>query len=252
MIRSSAMDKKGFTLIELLIVVAILAALVGAAMPFYQNYMKETRVAKAKHELDIIKDALVKHDTFEDKKFSGEVLDVLLGKYLQELHADPWGRQYQVDAGKGQVKSLGPDHIDPRDDLIVDYKPPLVLQKAVWVDSNNDARVTASDIVRLEFSKYLVPGNPINMGIDPNGAIDLCFSPEVRVSDLIATITPSSATEVLLYVNAIPAGSPDSFYPGSSTVRVASGNVNLYDIASRPANGTYGAFKGMEVVIKSE
>ena len=52
------MKKPGFTLIELLIVVAIIATLVGVALPYFENYVKETRISKAKHELDIFKDGM--------------------------------------------------------------------------------------------------------------------------------------------------------------------------------------------------
>jgi len=123
------MKRTAFTLIELLIIVTIIAVLVAVAMPYYQNYVRDTKMAKAKHELDLVKEALIKFDTFEDRKFRGTDLNLLLGKYLQQLNADPWGRSYEVDPDKGQVKSLGPDHLDPKDDIIVDYKPPLALQK---------------------------------------------------------------------------------------------------------------------------
>jgi len=244
------MNKSAFTLVELLIVVAIIATLVGVAMPYYQNYVKETRIAKAKHELDIIKEALIKFNTFEDRKFTGTDLTVLLGKYMQNLSADPWGRTYEVDATKGQIKSLGPDHLDPRDDITVDFMPPLALQKATWIDSDNNQHITASDVIKLEFSKILKANEgPLTYGMNPNAAVDLVFSQEVQLGFLIATSTPSSSTEVLIPFSV---GINDTaFYPGSSTIRVASANVHLQDDAARKANGTGGEYPGLEVTIKS-
>ena len=60
------MKKRAFTLIELLIIITIIAILVGVALPYYQDYIKQAKLAKAEHELDIIKEALIKHDTMED------------------------------------------------------------------------------------------------------------------------------------------------------------------------------------------
>ena len=67
MLLSKTMNRRAFSLIELLIVVAIIAVLVGVATPYYQDYVKDTKLTKAKAELDIIKNALVKYDTFEEK-----------------------------------------------------------------------------------------------------------------------------------------------------------------------------------------
>lgn len=241
--------KKGFTLVELLIIVAIIAVLVAVAMPYYQNYVRDTKYSKAKHELDLLKEALIKFDTFEDKTFAelpeaNRKLEVLLGKYLQSLNFDPWGRNYEVDPFKGQVKSLGPDHLDPKDDITVDYKPPLALQKVSWVDATNDNHVNTGDLVRFQFSRMLNGSQPITFTNIPNTAGDLLFSSEVQVGQFLATTTITSSTEFLVAIS----GS-GTFMPGSSTVRVASGNVNLRDIAGRKANGTAGEYPALDVVI---
>jgi len=243
-----AMKRHAFTLLELLIVVAIIAALVGVAMPYYQNYMRDTKMAKAKHELDIIKEALIKFNTFEDRRFQGRDLNALLGKYLQQLNTDPWGRAFELDPDKGQVWSLGPDHLDPRDDIIVDFMPPLALQRALWIDGNHDMHVGTGDLLRLEFSRVMIGSLSVSVGKWPDDTKDLMFSQEVQVTHFTpATTTITSWTEFLLPINGT-----DTFFPGSSTVRVASGNLNLKDLANRTANGTRGQFPGLDVVIQAQ
>jgi prepilin-type N-terminal cleavage/methylation domain-containing protein len=183
--------RAAFTLIELLIVVAIIAALVGVALPYYQEYVKETRITKAKHELDIIKQALIKYDTMEDKPFASNDLTKLLGRYLQDLPRDPWGRAYEVEVASGLVRSLGPDHLDPKDDFIVYYKPPLALLKATWIDSDHNSLITASDAIILDFSRFLQPGLPgIRMGNleAASATCDLLFSPDVNITVLDAPL----------------------------------------------------------------
>lgn len=242
-------------MIELLIVVAIIAVLVGVALPYFQNYVRETRITKAKHELDIIKEALIKYNTFEDKKFAGTDLNVLQGNYLQQLTYDPWGRAYEVYPASGVVRSLGPDHLDPRDDIVVDYLPSLSLVKATWVDADHNRHITASDGLRLEFTRFLLSNQSITYTNDPIAANasgpSLLFSPDVKVNLLAATSTPSVATVSELWIP-ITANDDTIFSPGSSTVRVASGNISLMDVSGRLANGTAGQFPGLEVIIKAD
>ncbi len=243
------MKNRGFTLIELLIVIAIIAVLVGVATPYYENYVREAKLAKAKHELDIIKEALIKFDTFEDKKFTGTDSRILIGKYMQIVPVDPWGRDYLVDSNVGQVKSLGIDHLDPRDDIIVDYKPALALQKVFWVDVDNNRHVTPGDMLRFEFSRNLLGSQPITFAAYPDNTQDLQFSQEVRVADLVATSTISSSS--IFFIALGGTADDGTFYPGSSTVRIASANVNIKDAATPPrkAAGSNGEWPGLDILI---
>jgi len=247
------MNKRGFSLLELLIVVAIIAVLVGVATPYYQDYVKDAKKTKAKHELDVLKQALIKYDTFEDKSFQTTDLRVLLGKYLQDLPRDPWGRDYEVDYLKGQLISRGPDNQNPNDDIIVDYKPPLTLQRATWVDTDKNRHISGSDYLKLEFSRYLKGGEALTYSnASPTAAgDDLQFSPEVVIANFLATSTPiSSSTEILIQ---IATGSTDNtFFPGSSTVRVALTNNGLMDNSDVKANGTSGEYPSLEVIIKAD
>lgn len=52
------MNKKGFTLIELLIVITIIAILAGAAVPYYNDYVVESRRSVLKSNLATIRKAI--------------------------------------------------------------------------------------------------------------------------------------------------------------------------------------------------
>ena len=55
---------------------ALVAILVGVALPYYQDYIKQAKLAKAEHELDIIKEALIKYDTME------ELLEIIVMEFV--------------------------------------------------------------------------------------------------------------------------------------------------------------------------
>lgn len=254
MILFPTMNKRAFSLIELLIVVAIIAVLVGVAMPYYQDYVKETKLTKAKHELDILKEALIKYDTMEDRSFDRNDMRILLGRYLQDLPRDPWGRDYQLDYISGKVYSYGPDYSKETDDIVTFYKPPLALQKAVWVDADKDRHISQKDFLRLEFSRILKPDGLATLaGADYQNASNsgqLWFSPDVALSIFGPASYTASSSEFLIEFNVN--ASDTAFYPGSSTVGISQTNTKIEDFAGRKANGTTGEYPGIEVIIKAE
>lgn len=102
------MRKRGFTLIELLIVVAIIATLAGAMMPFFRETRLETQRAKARADLDTIRTAciMLHYDTGDwppGDRYDGYGLINSAGipnwngPYLLEWKRDPWGMYYYVD-----------------------------------------------------------------------------------------------------------------------------------------------------------
>jgi prepilin-type N-terminal cleavage/methylation domain-containing protein len=245
------MNRQAFSLIELLIVVTIIAVLVGVALPYYQDYVKETRLTKAKHELDIIKQALIKHDTFEERLYIASDPRILLGRYLQDLPRDPWGRDYEINWLKGQVRTLGPDHSLDRDDITVDYKPPLALQKSTWVDVDNNRQISMGDYLRLEFSRFLDASGTGNLQYTNSSTTgDLWFSEDVAIGTLIATGVPTAyTTELLLEFGGTASNTALSL--GSSTVGISQTNDVIRDYSGRFGNGTTGEYPGVEVIIKA-
>ena len=99
----------GFSLIELLIVVAIIAALVGVAVPFFQDNLAEAQRTKAAEDLEIIRKAVTLYEQKAGKRLFGTSLQPLLGRYLQELPQDPWGNPYLYEGAVGFLGTYGAD-----------------------------------------------------------------------------------------------------------------------------------------------
>ena len=247
------MKKRAFTLIELLIIITIIAILVGVAIPYYQDYIRQTKLAKAQHELDIIKEALIKYDTMEELPYKHNSLRYLLGNYLQDLPRDPWDRDYHIDWVKGMVWSDGADLDSIYDDIRVEYKPPLTLQKATWLDLDNNTHISRNDIIRLQFSRCLYAdelGAPVSQLVISNASpaaagSDLWVTEDVDAAFLAGIVAsyPASSSEVLLILPTPAVEYP--FYPGSSSIRVSPKNTRLTDwvdmadgSGKRKANGS--------------
>lgn len=150
----------GFSLIELLIVVAIIAALVGVAVPMFQKNIQEAHRAKAQQDLDTIRNAITLHDS-QNKPLIGTDLKPLLGRYLQELPKDPWGNDYLLDAGMGVLISFGGDQkaggTDEDEDLRIRYKSVLKIQKVIYTGSWGLPAAGAT--MRIQFNKPYVCAN---------------------------------------------------------------------------------------------
>jgi len=153
--------KKGFTLIELLVVITILAVLAGAALPYVQNYVEESRIAKAKTDLEEIARALAVYETREGE-YTKDTVEDLTGRYLNKAPIDPWGNPYKIDVESGLVISYGPDRseITEEDNIQAPYQPPLALVSVKWIDRNQSGAVDTQNVrdqVQLVFSRKLTP-----------------------------------------------------------------------------------------------
>lgn len=161
------MRRKGFSLIELLIVVAIIAALVGVAVPFFQDNLQQAQQTKAKQDLDTIRNAISLHDA-QNRPLVGTSLDPLVGRYLQELPKDPWGNDYLLDANVGLIVSFGADNqgggLGGDEDQYFFYKPELRIQRAQYKGSwgvprqNNQLIMTMTKPFVLETPADLYAG----------------------------------------------------------------------------------------------
>ncbi len=155
--------RSGFSLIELLIVVAIIAALVGVAVPFFQDNLSEAQRTKAKQDLEIIKKSIALYDAREPRPLTGTDLKPLLGRYMQEQPKDPWGNDYLFDGAVGFVCSYGADALPLGSggdtDITIYTKPPLMLTRAQYQGSWGRPRpvaLVAGNLQHATGNKFIV------------------------------------------------------------------------------------------------
>ena len=181
MIRS----RRGFSLIELLIVVAIIAALVGVAVPFFQDNLSEAQRTKAKQDIEIIKKAISLYDARESKPLVGTDLKPLLGRYMQELAKDPWGNDYLFDGNLGMVASYGADALPlgsgAETDIVVYTRPPLMITRVQYQGSWGRPRAQSTTVapppIHISAStgnKFIVSfSKPFGLNSDPRPQVVL-------------------------------------------------------------------------------
>lgn len=227
--------KKGFTLIELLVVITILAVLAGAALPYVQNYVEESRVAKAKADLEEIARALAVYETREGDYEKPDVSD-LTGRYLNKSPIDPWGASYIVDSKGGIVYSTGPDRKDDTtgkfDNINVAYQPPLALVSVKWVDKNQSGKVdfqNVSDELHLSFSRKLGVST-INFTAVVNTNID-------DATGLLSAIVDGNLAKIVgSKVVVYPISTNNAFVAGRDFLTVQANQTSIYDIATPDKN----------------
>ena len=84
--------QSGFTLIEIMIVVVIIGILASVVAPKLFDKPGQARTTKAQHDIKTIASVLglYKLDNFDYP----ENLNALVGKYLDTVPQDPWGKPY--------------------------------------------------------------------------------------------------------------------------------------------------------------
>lgn len=162
------MLRKGFTLIELLIVITIIAILAGAAIPYVADYVEDARLSKVRADLDEIKNALLRYELDTGKLWVNVELTDLVGPYLSKALADPWGTPYKICASSSIVFSYGPDRVTnytpnvsagtiagTADDIAVDFRAPMAMTRATYIDANKDGLTNAGDLLKVRFTREL-------------------------------------------------------------------------------------------------
>jgi prepilin-type N-terminal cleavage/methylation domain-containing protein len=163
------MRKRGFSLIELLVVVAIVAMLVGVAAPYYSDYLRESKLSKAKADLDVLKQSIVLYNSREDIPYRGPIASQppylpvlgendfsgLMGRFLTTIPMDPWGKNYKLDPYAGFVYSDGPDSLTDADNVREYFIKELALSRAEWLDVNGDRLMNNPDKLYFQFNKPL-------------------------------------------------------------------------------------------------
>lgn len=177
------MKDRGFTLIELLIVITIIAILAGAVLPYVQQYVEDSRLSKAKQDLDELRNAIIRYETDQDRIYPATDLSPLVGPYITQAKADPWGGSYIVSPASSTVYSVGPDRKDNSGDEITAYfRPPLAISRAYWQDSNKNTFPDTGDHLILKFTRPLrreAGDGPVTANADD----DLVFSSGNLVAD---------------------------------------------------------------------
>lgn len=165
--------KRGFSLIELLVVVAIITVLIGVATPYYSDYVRESRITKAKQDLSVLKQAVVLYNSQEDMPYQGNIATTspyvsilgendfngLQGRYLTYIPVDPWGKNYKLDPYACFVYSEGVDSRDENDNIREYYIKDLALIRIEWEDLNNNRKMDTDDLLYFYFNKSVwAPG----------------------------------------------------------------------------------------------
>ena len=199
--------KRGFSLIELLVVVAIIAILVGVATPYYSDYVRESKRAKALQDLDVLKQAVVLFNSQEDLPYLGLVASTspflpilgendfngLMGRYLTYIPVDPWGKNYKLDPYACFVYSEGPSAA-ASDDIRDYYVKDLAMTRIEWEDLDNNREMSNADLLYFHFNKSVY----INGGIVPND-FDIFENNQLASSDVnlnFAFVAPVGYTSI--------------------------------------------------------
>lgn len=217
------MNRRALTLIELLIVITIIAILAGAAVPFVQQYVEESRYSRAKQDLNEIRNGLMRYEADQNKVYDKTDIRDLVGSYLSKALSDPWGSPYKIAPASSTCYTAGPDGIDNSgDEYKVYFRPPLALSKAYWEDSNQTGAVDDQDKLILKFSRPIrqSPGDGPQIVIANDDFVYTAGNPG---GDYVLDV-PANDYNMTAKLTLDFAGNPP-FKPGQDYIKVKAGNT---------------------------
>lgn len=241
----------GFTLIELLIVIAIIAILAGSALPYVQSYILESKISKAKADLEEIGKAIAIYESRE-KAYTAPDVSLLTGRYLNRSPIDPWGRLYCVATHAGTVYSSGPDQnpATQEDNLFYMYQPLLALVRVKWVDANQTGKVDVEnvpDYLQLAFSRII---NDQAAGADVKDAMNFSFSSlsDDAAATAFAWSDVATGPDGKSLIIPVATTTANIFTPGSDTITVKENN-KIFDTSIFQLNR---CISSQPVIIRAE
>ncbi len=107
-------NRKGFTLIELLIVMAVIAVLIGIAIPSFRGMQSQAKIAKAEGDLRTVKLAIEAYNA-SNSVLPTNLTTVEGGSVITKLPKDPFSTGgtanylYVTSGTYYAVTSVGPD-----------------------------------------------------------------------------------------------------------------------------------------------
>ncbi len=215
------MKKTGFTLLELLIVVVIIAILAGAVLPYVQQYLEDTRIAKAKQDLDEIRNGLIRYETDQSRPYPDTTIDKLVGAYINKAMMDPWGGQYSIAPASSSCFSLGPDRVaNTGDEVTQFFRPPMAVSRVFWEDANGSMRVDSGDKLQVKFTRPLRRNLGDGPTTSPIANDDFIYSTGAPSADYVPLVAADFTDYNMTVKLTFGAGSNPSFVIGSDTLSV--------------------------------
>ena len=223
--------RKGFTLIELLIVITIMAILAGAAVPYVQDYVEDSRIAKCREDLGELRNAIMRYEVERDRLFD-PVTDapgatekerlanwqqMLVGPFMTQALTDPWGRPYYFSNAASMVFSAAEDGDKNTNIISVDCRPAMAPTRAWWYDVDRNGAVTEKDYVDIKFTRPIgTLADLASLEISQTGATWTAMVPTddgiICTSDKCNPVHPKGQNWVRITVGATPS---DVFMAGS-------------------------------------